>query len=937
MAQDYGIYNNIVAMNFGIQQERAQVLADIRAGLFRQNEPAAVNAQWNVVNKLRTAALAQGKAKADISKEMRKGEASYRDTMIQAQARVQAAITSASATVTSAKMGLDQQSMRYHQALGQSVMRQIDSTSGKLMNAFKDKNVVPDTGESTEQALTRSLKAQINAIYDLPTDRIQRAYFLEQLHKDIRNVIDAQETWVDENGQRIGRPDNMATAAEVIFNTQGGSPVWGIDYGVGKDGQEVTSRLITNQVEQDRAAQKGGVIGAGGNFDYDRALRLGQTYDNDNEFARSISSAIFNKLQIENPEALGEMKTSEALHAFLYNIENQDDPLYEVIYSAGRDIGNNVIALQSYNDPTWVAAALQEKDLNKQAKLLQANLEKQQRKSVAQINAEADRMFIDMYGTRMQRNIQDRQDQLKKHFKSDPFFSMALGDQKRTIDAMPIDRATKREIKRILVGKSGLLSGNERLEAFDKLQSLLDTQRDRQLRIPSDVQQNLAKQLHSRGMSVIENGEIVGYQIGNEIVPTGQLTYEDLTGLVSMMAKDGGALDTEIEELNKGLSLVKQSALNKNMSEVEMQGLSALRDLAQQLGDAAIDPSQAFNPDDFEFINVDEYTPSVFSMAEGDMDFTAFDSDDFELINLEQFTPTVTENIVLDEPFQYQGVSDEELSDTGRMTDDQKVQAIQNRWDQRLENETDAQPFELAQPTDPFALPDQEDEFAPSDFSIDEDLVALERGRQSFEPVPSESQMPPASPTPFTPAPSQSQPPTGAAPTAFAPTPSQSQVPVRSSDFTPQVAQSTAPTSDRAAFEPTLRPADIEALALKEEQTGGKPNGAAVSEASDEEAKIAADYVTAATATATKETGETVTDEDKQEIAVGVIKPLTGNKPQASVEKNKETIQALAALDEDMTDEDVRDNMRALFGEEFDNNEQVRQQAMLMYGSFVNG
>ena len=111
MAQDYGIYNNIVAMNFGIQQERAQVLADIRAGLFRQNEPAAVNAQWNVVNKLRTAALAQGKAKADISKEMRKGEASYRDTMITAQARVQAAITSAGATITSAKMGLDQQSL----------------------------------------------------------------------------------------------------------------------------------------------------------------------------------------------------------------------------------------------------------------------------------------------------------------------------------------------------------------------------------------------------------------------------------------------------------------------------------------------------------------------------------------------------------------------------------------------------------------------------------------------------------------------------------------------------------------------------------------------------------------------------------------------------------------------------------------------------------
>ena len=285
-------------------------------------------------------------------------------------------------------------------------MRQIDSTSGKLMNAFKDKNVVPDTGESTEQKLTRTLRAQINAIYDLPVDRIQRAYYLEQLHKDVRNVIDAQETWVDENGQRIGRPDNMATASNILRDTQGAN--WGVDYGIDREGEVVTRRLITNQVEQDRAAQKGGVIGAGGNFDYDRALRLGQTYDNDNEFARSISSAIFNKLQIENPEALGEMKTSEALHTFLYNIENQDDPLYEVIYSAGRDIGNNVIALQSYNDPTWVAAALRENDLNKRAQLLQANLERQQKKSVAQINAEADRMFIDMYGTRMQRNIQDR-------------------------------------------------------------------------------------------------------------------------------------------------------------------------------------------------------------------------------------------------------------------------------------------------------------------------------------------------------------------------------------------------------------------------------------------------------------------------------------------------------------------------------------------------
>jgi len=142
-----------------------------------------------------------------------------------------------------------------------------------------------------------------------------------------------------------------------------------------------------------------------------------------------------------------------------------------------------------------------------------------------------------------------------------------------------------------------------------------------------------------------------------------------------------GATEDQAAESVAGRTAEEQAEVDAGIAGQEEENLQTQQNLAE-----------GFNPDDFSF-KPDEAALG-FKTAPG--------LDD------------------ADDSYEWQGVPEEELSDTGRMTDDQKVQAIQNRWDQRLENETDAQPFELAQPTDPdpFALPDKDDEFNQDDFSI---------------------------------------------------------------------------------------------------------------------------------------------------------------------------------------------------------------------------
>ena len=588
--QGYGAFNNTVSMYFGIIQQREQALQQITASLHAQYAPQALTAQWNVVRTLGEQAGLAAKQAAELAKGIRETDAEYLKTLRESQTRIRTAQISADATLKSAEMDLESQSKKYWENKQNIAIKDMERGSATLFRTFEEEPVMHPQDNSTAQTWFDVFASTQVQVLPQPSNPIERAKYLDRLMVVAKQLRDKQNLWQERamvDGSEIVQQTNPPSDKELqdFFRTEF-SATEGEDYGITDKGENVSSKKVTDAVNEDVAAANRGVLGAGGNFDYDQAIRLGMLNKGDDALTRQISNALYNKLSIHNPELIKDFASTDELYNYLFVNPNEEDPTWQKLISEGKDVGSTAQSLNLWNDEAYLEQLALSKKSSERSFALETKLSAQEKKTVPEINAEAQRLYVSMHGTRLERNIQSRQDRLKAHFENDPFFEMALGDQERTIDAMPIDRKAKKEIKNLLIGRSGMLSGQERVAAFEQVGSFLDAQRERGLRVPMGVQQSLAKQFHARGLTVRGEDGSVSYKIGDQIVPQGEFTYEDMVGLLSVMVDEGNSTPEQLASLNKHLADYATSSLGQ--SDIAPDALIAMNELGKVIGESDI-------------------------------------------------------------------------------------------------------------------------------------------------------------------------------------------------------------------------------------------------------------------------------------------------------------------------------------------------------------
>tara|TARA_R110000787_G_scaffold10403_5_gene35266 strand:- start:2194 stop:4407 length:2214 start_codon:yes stop_codon:yes gene_type:complete len=535
-----------------------------------------VKAQWEAYISLQRNVRGLEKIIAEASQALQKEDAKYVQTLIKARETSFKARQDAYARTTGKKIDAEAEARKYNRKLAEKIEPKLTSASAKLREELPAN--IAESGKTKEQAIFRTLNAQVERAYkDLPADPIQRAMALDSIRADVLSVITKQTHWDTET------VPNAQDLTDKYMNQLGGAGEKGVDYGFNVDGSIISGVLIEERSQSDVSKLSSGVLGDGGQFDLNQAIRLGGISGGKDPLARRISGAIFNKLSVDNPEALGDFNTVDDVHRFLTEGDTTD-PRWEALVSAGRDVGNNVSELNKWNDSTIVGMLRDKKATEQRALGIKPIGKEEQDKSFGEIQREAQRLYVDMYGTRLERNTKERQRLLKEKFADETFFQMSYGNQKRVIDALPMSKKFKKEMKALIQGKSGALTASEEQSMFIRIDQMIDQTRDQGQIMPVELQEALQNQFEDRGLLVRTDPKFgqgkgkVSFQIGETLVPQGELRYEDLVGLVGKLVEEGSATPEQSEQLAKHLADYGQHSLTRSVASSD--SLDALKAFA---------------------------------------------------------------------------------------------------------------------------------------------------------------------------------------------------------------------------------------------------------------------------------------------------------------------------------------------------------------------
>ena len=560
--------------------QRDAIIQSLIQQLHGVQSEKTVKAQWEAYISLQRNVRGLEKIIAEASQELRKEDAKYVQTLIKARETSFKARQDAYARTTGKKIDTEAEARKYNRKLAEKIEDKLTSASAKVRQELPA-NIV-ESGKTKEQAIFRSLNAQIDRAYkDLPADPIQRAMALDSIRADALSVITKQTHWDT-------TVPNAQDLTDKYMNQFRGAGEKGVDYGFNADGSIISGVLIEERSQSDVSKLSSGVLGDGGQFDLNQAIRLGGISGGQDPLARRISGAIFNKLSVDNPEALGEFNTVDDVHRFLTQGDTTD-PRWEALVSAGRDVGNNVSELNKWNDSTIVGMYRDKKRTEERALGIKPIGKEEQDKSFGEIQREAQRLYVDMYGTRGEKNTKERQRLLKEKFADETFFQMSYGNQKRVIDALPMSKKFKKEMKALIQGKSGALTASEEQSMFRRFDEMLDEARDQGQIMPPRLQEALQKQFEDRGLLVRTEPKFgqgkgkVSFQIGGTVVPQGELRYEDLVGLVGMLVQEGDVTKEQSEQLAKNLADYGQYSLTRSVASSDsLDALEAFADVITQ-------------------------------------------------------------------------------------------------------------------------------------------------------------------------------------------------------------------------------------------------------------------------------------------------------------------------------------------------------------------
>ena len=158
-------------------------------------------------------------------------------------------------------------------------------------------------------------------------------------------------------------------------------------------------------------------IQRGKGFDPSAAVRMGIISGNrDSEILRTAHTAIFNKLNLKNPEMLGGIKSATDLHLFMTEPENQSTDLYKKLDQERAGISSNIRELLTWSNSTYTDLQEKAQQEEKRAETLQRQIEEQ--KGVAtmsheQIMARAHSLYTQIHGSQAERNRDARWMQMK--------------------------------------------------------------------------------------------------------------------------------------------------------------------------------------------------------------------------------------------------------------------------------------------------------------------------------------------------------------------------------------------------------------------------------------------------------------------------------------------------------------------------------------------
>tara|TARA_R110002126_G_scaffold64439_11_gene165042 strand:- start:909 stop:3542 length:2634 start_codon:yes stop_codon:yes gene_type:complete len=761
---------NVVEQIYKATQQRDALINQMIKNLMAVNDPKVIREQIAYLKTLGVNARAFNEQANKLAVALGKKDSEYVIKLKDYQSKLAIQRSKAGVDIAKIKSDASVNARKYAMEKSEGGLRGSEGRAQKLATSIKEVNAQND--QPTSEAFKQVLKQQFKDIYgsSLPTDPIARAKALDEALIAFQNVVNNQQVWMDKSGRTIPTPN---FDVQEFFNEITGAKQ-GVTYGAALDEYGVlTGKSVAEEnIEKYVQTVENDIVGGGGvdlsNYDVETAMRLGFTGTSKDPMIQAIATATFNKLQVENPKALGDIKTVDELTAYLFTnaTQNAAEEQHEILTSAAKEVGNSIRSLNTWTDDQYVSTKLLAARSERRHETLEGRLTDGGENTLSRLEAtqRAQKLYISTNGTRLERNTSARQQLLKEEFDKEQFFEMSYQDQKAIIDGLSMPKKFRKEFKALIQGKGGRPSASDKLEMLERVDQMLDEARDQGQIMPPELQKALEKQFEARGLLVRTKPKFgqgkgtVGYQIGGVVVPQGQLKYQDLVGMVGSIVKDGGFSEEEETELAKNLSEYAKYSLTGG--KMDTDALKGLKTFAVEL--SKYEPAKPV-----------VVTPGV--VEEVDLPVDEIAKTPIEIAALEE--ETTDEAVVVEQPTLRLGVNE--------LTQDQID-------DPNYVNPSDvpAAEYSIVEPVAPVVEPD---------------LIELER--QSFAPSPAQSTAP-----------------TGMSPQPFAPSPAQSQPQVRSSDFRPQAAQSTAPTSDRPLFESTQRLAEDALTAI----TGGSADSAQV-------------------------------------------------------------------------------------------------------------
>lgn len=396
----------------------------------------------------------------------------------------------------------------------------------------------------------------------LSNDPLVRPIVLDELKVAIQQAVAKQPRWAPGEKAKLDIEGWFAGK----FGRAGESHGDHVDSAGNPTGQTVAQKERDDYVDQVVSKTYGArdITAQGDALDFDTTYRIGMTEQGEEAggITKMISLAAFNKLQVEKPELVERFGYVDAFHDFMYSEENKSDPAYDELFSELQEVGMSVNTIQYWTDDDYVQSAQTIQDIEDRQSGLKETIQTS-RPNFADTQRQALRLYVNMYGTTMERNTQDRQDELKKSFADDSFFQQTYNTQKRIIDGLPIPWSQRRKLKGLIRGKGGIVTGADQAAMLKEVEGFLQETRAQGQVIPQKLQSSLEPQLKARGIAVYDaNGKLTGYDINGQDIPVGQLKYEDMVGLAKKISEENNMPQEDVDKMVQNLGVYAQHSLS---------------------------------------------------------------------------------------------------------------------------------------------------------------------------------------------------------------------------------------------------------------------------------------------------------------------------------------------------------------------------------------